>query len=395
MPWLLAATVRSLAGAPPTPPDYYREPVRVSDTLRFRAIVAGHEHTCALTIDGATYCWGSNRYEQLGPAAAVTGTCGDGPGTFSCSAEPVRVPGAPPFTALAASRWSTCGLDSSGAAHCWGYGLGGRDERGFPASSGVPVTVPAEHAFVALAAGASSDGTCGLTANGDVWCWTWPAEGARGASAGVFAGPDPVAAPVKFAAISFGGGHGCGIATAGGAYCWGNNVYGALGTGASWHEGGVRQSPAAVLVQGGVALRHVVAGSGYSCGLDAEGAAYCWGQGYPVDGEFPEFQRLSAGPLPHGSLPVPLDARGSRWVALGAAVTRACGLAEDGRAHCFSTVPLGRVDRRPAAVNADQRFVALAVGGGHVCALGTDALAYCWGDGYAGQVGRAPSGRRW
>src|SRR5688500_13741968 len=74
VPWLLGATVRSRAGAPPTPPDFYTEPVRVSDTLQFAAITAGADHTCALTMGGDTYCWGSSQYQQLG-SAVRTETC--------------------------------------------------------------------------------------------------------------------------------------------------------------------------------------------------------------------------------------------------------------------------------------------------------------------------------
>src|SRR5690606_7547914 len=56
--------------------------VRVSETLTFTSITAGGEHTCALDIDGNTYCWGSNQRRQLG-SAQVTETCGRG--TFTCS----------------------------------------------------------------------------------------------------------------------------------------------------------------------------------------------------------------------------------------------------------------------------------------------------------------------
>lgn len=92
--------------------DFYSEPVRVTDTLKFTTIAVGDEHTCALTVDGETYCWGSNRYDQLGNAAA-TETCGKGPGAYSCSSTPVRVPDVPRFESVVATRWGTCGLDES------------------------------------------------------------------------------------------------------------------------------------------------------------------------------------------------------------------------------------------------------------------------------------------
>src|SRR5688500_7067390 len=105
VPWLLGATVRSLAGAPPTPADFHAAPVKVSETLKFTAIAAGADHTCAIAGDGDTYCWGSNRYQQLG-SAVLTETCSNG--RLSCSSTPVRLEDAPRFTALAASIWGTC-----------------------------------------------------------------------------------------------------------------------------------------------------------------------------------------------------------------------------------------------------------------------------------------------
>src|SRR5690606_32591007 len=143
--WIVGATVRSLAGAPPTSRDYYEDPVGVSGTPELMAITAGSAHTCALTIDGDTHCWGSSQHRQLG-SAEVAERCANG--TFPCSAVPVRIEGAPQFTALAASMWGTCGLDRAGAAHCWGYGLAGRGEDSLPRGSAVPLPVPGGHSFV-------------------------------------------------------------------------------------------------------------------------------------------------------------------------------------------------------------------------------------------------------
>jgi alpha-tubulin suppressor-like RCC1 family protein len=46
------------------------EPVPVLGDITFRVVVAGggsgHGHTCGISTGGATYCWGWNRYGQLG-----------------------------------------------------------------------------------------------------------------------------------------------------------------------------------------------------------------------------------------------------------------------------------------------------------------------------------------
>jgi alpha-tubulin suppressor-like RCC1 family protein len=43
-------------------------PTPILPDLRFTSVAGGGQHTCAVATDGATYCWGSNGYGQLGRA---------------------------------------------------------------------------------------------------------------------------------------------------------------------------------------------------------------------------------------------------------------------------------------------------------------------------------------
>src|SRR5690606_17483321 len=165
---------------------------------------------------------------------------------------PVRVKRAPRLTTIAASMWGTCGLDRSGAAHCWGYGLGGRRDDGLPAGSAVPLTVPGGHTFASLHSSSAGTRTCGLTPQGEAWCWGPDIDGAStGGAAAAFAGPERVATAVRFDAISYGAGHGCGIDALRKVYCWGDNQFGQLGVGASALAGGMAASASAIEVRGG------------------------------------------------------------------------------------------------------------------------------------------------
>jgi alpha-tubulin suppressor-like RCC1 family protein len=388
-PWLLGATVRSLAGVPPPPPDFYVEPVRVSDTLKFTVITAGADHACALTIGGDTYCWGSSQYHQLG-SAVLTETCGNG--TFACSSTPVRLEDAPRFTAIAASMWGTCGLDASGGAHCWGFGLGGRQGDPQRASNGTPLGVPGGHVFAAITSSPTGNRTCGLARDGGAWCWG-SSDGGSGGSQ-VFAGPDPVSTVSRLVSIGLGAQHGCGIDELRDAFCWGSNQLGQLGVGASALDGGIRESSAPVPVRGQLKLDRIVAAAGYSCGVDIEDALHCWGLGFPVDDR--SAAQSPRGLPVHGALPVPVETPGVRWDALGANATRVCGLSSDGALYCSATAPNLRVSdrrRRAIRVESDQAFAAFALGGSHACAIGADGFAYCWGSSHVGQVGRSPRGR--
>lgn len=386
VPWLLGATIRSMAGIPPDRPDFYEQPVRVSESLKFTAIAAGADHTCALDVVGDAYCWGSSQYQQLG-SAVPSEICVGQP----CSATPVRVEQAPRFTALAATFWGTCGLDVSGAAHCWGYGLAGRHESGLPAGSGVPVRVPGEQTFVALSAAANR--TCGLTDAGEVWCWGLGVDDPAATSPPPFTGPARIAASAKLVSISVGGEHGCGIQESLDAVCWGNNQFGQLGAGPSALAGGMRESAAAVAAQIGQKFSRVAAAPGYSCGVASVRGILCWGLGFELGASGARARDRRT--LPHGWLPVPVEGTaGTAWAAIAAGTTQACALSADGEIGCFVTTPtVYRIDRRPVRVDSDEKFVALTVGGLHACALGADALAYCWGSSHMGQAGRSPTGR--
>jgi alpha-tubulin suppressor-like RCC1 family protein len=117
-------------------------PTPVTSAVAFKSISVGESHACALTTGGDAYCWGTNRYGELG--AATSETCGppNTGGTSPCSTLPVQVQNAPKFTTITTGWAFTCGLTNAGSAYCWGnaqYGaLGNGSTSG---SSLVPVRV--------------------------------------------------------------------------------------------------------------------------------------------------------------------------------------------------------------------------------------------------------------
>jgi alpha-tubulin suppressor-like RCC1 family protein len=249
-----------------------RRPVVVSGGLVFASIAAGVSHLCALTSDGAGYCWGSNRVGQLG-IGTTTGpqVCGpEGTGFRECSTSPVAVAGGLTFSTLTVGWEHSCGLTAAGAAYCWGNNEYGQLGDETTANKSAPVQVAGGLSFGALSAGGFH--TCGLTSEGAAYCWgANPYGGLGDGTTAASSTPVPVSGGFTWASIAAGYGHTCAVTPGGAAYCWGDNG-GGLG------NGGTANSSAPVAVLGGLTFATVSAGgAGHSCGVTTTGIVYCWG----------------------------------------------------------------------------------------------------------------------
>lgn len=202
-------------------------PAPVETDLRFSTLAAGGDFTCGLDRAGTAYCWGSNTMGELGGARA-SDPCPH-TGDEACGRNPVPVLGALRLRAITAGNSHACGLALDGVAYCWGDNRlgaekGTRSVRDIPRG---PVPVPGHHRFIALTAGFFH--TCGLESDGAAFCW---GEGWRGqlgnGSKGDRSIPVPVAGGLRFAMLAAGDAT-CGLSTNRRVYCWGYNVYGRRG----------------------------------------------------------------------------------------------------------------------------------------------------------------------
>ncbi|MGH7470501.1 MAG: Ig-like domain-containing protein [Longimicrobiales bacterium] len=91
-------------------------PLPVASTERWRAVVAGSSHTCALNSFGAAFCWGDNDFGQVGNGVNPN------PNSPDVVQLPARVVGGRTFLEVSSGLSATCGLASDGAAFCWGNG---------------------------------------------------------------------------------------------------------------------------------------------------------------------------------------------------------------------------------------------------------------------------------
>ncbi|HEY2804608.1 MAG TPA: hypothetical protein VGI92_02000 [Gemmatimonadales bacterium] len=406
-------------------------PVLVPGGLSFSSLTLARSDACGLTVSGAAYCWGTNDDNELGNGRTYTGSstpvavnggitfsalgagakhvCGlDTAGAAWCwgilgdtTGRPVRVTGAPVFTSLASGGWHSCGLTAAGAAWCWGSNFVGQLGDGSTTDRPQPVAVSGGHQFTIISGGMNQ--TCALDAGGAAWCW------------GSGSGPTPAAVPggLAFASIDAGNRGTCGLTSAGKAFCWGDNSSGELG------DGTTTSSATPVPVSGSITFAAIQAGALSGCGLANDGAAWCWGDngdgelgdGHPLSSYIPTsvsggmaFNQFAAGTWhscaltaagaawcwgigPYlgsgssgisGAVPVAV-AGGQTFSQLTIDQTRSCGLTPAGSVWCWGFTSGQSAAAQPIHEANGFSFAAIATASEHTCGLEADGSAWCWG----------------
>lgn len=190
----------------------------------------------------------------------------------------------------------------------------------------------------------------------------------------------PAALGITFRAVRAGRDFSCGLDAQGTAYCWGD----------------VPGTP--VPVSGGVTFASLAVRAGHGCGLAADGTAYCWG-----DNTYGQVGHAAGTAF---AVPVAVDS-GLAYRVIAVGLYHTCALTTDGALYCWGADDQGQVGLDsvpvpcdvgdgptpfpcapgPLAVRPDLRFVSLSAGDYHTCGITTDSTAYCWGQGQSGELG--------
>jgi hypothetical protein len=187
-------------------------------------VAAGADHVCALKPDGGVWCWGTNVNGELGTGAFSTG----GPA-------PVQVSALPSATQIAAGTDDTCAVTRDGAIWCWGQNGFGKLGDGTMNNSPTPLQVTPLGTNVRQVTTGSGH-TCALKTDGTTWCWGWNSNGQLGSATATDSSLLPVqvtALGSGVAQISAGWLHTCALGTDGSVSCWGANNHGQLGNGSA------------------------------------------------------------------------------------------------------------------------------------------------------------------
>jgi len=355
-------------------------PLQVPLAQAATSVSAGWAHSCAVLADGSSACWGGNQFGQLGNGGQALASCADG--TAVCSNGPVAVSGATQWTRVAGGFLYTCGIDSAGAAHCWGAGRRGQLGDGNQATSTVPTNVSGALVFGALAAATGGDLMCGIGTGGALHCWGtgYFGQPGNGSVAQLAIVPYRVSPNQSFTALAVGEVHACALDGAGAAFCWGANGVGQVG------DGTLADRTVPVAALGGRSYTQIVAGLAHTCALDGSGVAFCWGASGQIG-------RTSAGAVDQAT---PGAVAGTqRFVQIAAGGSHTCGIDNLGQTWCWGdnsrsqfgdgSVASSQVPVRIAGMPA---FAQITAGGGHTCGVTAAGAVWCWGADTYGQTGR-------
>jgi len=332
-------------------------------------VAAGNQHTCALDDTGRVWCWGDNRFGQLGN------------GTSADSLTPVLVRRVTDAVAIASGSDHSCAVLGTGRVACWGnndYGQLGDGTTGYAN----PDRVFVRRVGDAVAVAASASHTCALRESGRVFCWGDNTYGQLGDGTA-----DPRFTRVSVRRISdataiiAGFHHTCALRGSSRIACWGSNQYGQLGIGS-----GLPNSPYRLAVRRVRDATAIGSGAYHNCAVRSSGGMACWG--YGRDGQ------LGDGDRSNNSLPATVTGiTDARLVSAG--FRHSCAIREGGGLACWGSNSFGQLGNGTntpsatwVAVSEVSDASALSAGHYHTCAaLHATGRVVCWGQNWSGQLG--------
>ncbi len=326
---------------------------------------SGGRTSCEVRADASAWCWGDNRYGQVGD------------GTTLARRKPVKI-GIADWSSVTTSGATTCGIKLDRSLWCWGMNNRGQVGIGGTVSQRSPVLVAPGRTWSSVSTGWVN--TCALATDGSAWCWGDGAYGQLGVgNRSTRDRPQQVGARKDWTQLVVGGYQVCGLKTGGTALCWGQGSFGQLGNGST----SGRMRPGRVL--GTHTWQRLYAGWYTTCGLDSSGSAWCWGLN--------DKGQVGDGTRANRAAPVAVGA-GLPWTSLAVGDRSVCGLSLAGGALCwggnrYGQLGLGSTEGalRPRAVVTTDTWGSIEAGWFHVCARTLTGRRSCWGNNERGQLG--------
>jgi len=326
------------------------------------AVVTGTDFSCALMGDGSVKCWGDNSSGQLG-AGLDASTVYDSNSPLPVVGIDGSAPGAT-ATALTAGSYTACAVLVDGAVWCWGSNTSGQLGDGSTTDSNVPVPVNdiigsgnTNSGFsissifgstIAVSVDAYADTTCAVMSDGALYCWGSNSYGQLGdgttndsSSPVQVTGIDGSTVALSATIVSVGAGFVCAVVADGAVKCWGKNSAYELGD-----ESEIDSTTPILLplLDGSTPDKTVVSLAGGfegMCALTAIGQPKCWGTTADLDGALGR-AKSSAPESIISATPAPFDVAGfagSVFEKIATGVVRgdrtSCVLLVEGSLKCW------------------------------------------------------------
>ncbi|MGB3887016.1 protein kinase domain-containing protein [Gordonia sp. (in: high G+C Gram-positive bacteria)] len=237
-------------------------PVKVPGLGKSTAIRTAAGTTCAVSVDKELFCWGSGEAGMIG-----TGN------TAEVVATPQKVTALKNVSYVAGDGSTMCAIaGDDNSAYCWGGNDDGQIGNGTTTQTSTPVKVQNLKNVTSISVGGSYDrekdlyhrSSCAV-ADGKVYCWGNAVDGPGNRTVPVevsgIEDPKQVSVDVQGACVVDGSA----------AQCWGNNTFGQLGNGNT--EDQMKPTP----VTGLTNVKAITTGQSSTCAMDESNEVYCWG----------------------------------------------------------------------------------------------------------------------
>lgn len=283
---------------------------------------------------------------------------------------------------VAAGSTHSCGLTPDGQAYCWGRNSSGQLGDGTTTDRPTPVPVATGLRFASIRAGIYH--TVALTPSGQAYAWGGNAEGQLGdGTTTARVAPVPVAGGLVFTSIDAGAQHSVALTPSGEAYAWGWNYWFQLG------DSTVTDRVVPVPVKGGIIFTSLAAGGTHTVGISSTGRAYEWGRNnYGSLGVLIE------------RVPRPVDG-GLTFASVSTGIFHKVALTPAGEAYAWGRNTHGELGdgttstrRVPVAVRGGLRFARISAGSYFTIALTDSGVAYAWGQNASGSLGDSTTANR-
>lgn len=375
------------------------------DIFYFKQVEAGNNFTCGLSVIGVIFCWGTNEKGQLGNDDMSV--------TFS--AIPVVVP----FSHIGPNREAiqittgydfACALSANGRAMCWGsneYGQLGNESSDDSSARAINITfddIEDRYAhMIKIAAGYGH--VCGITSAGKGICWGKGDQGQLG-DGNSNSSPDPVFVKTEenysyhvstygyghFIEITAGSGFSCAIDSLGNTFCWGTGAKGQLGN-ATYNS---YDAPILVYDYYFGDFVKIDSGRDHSCGFNAEGKGYCWGEG--SRGQLGHYVQTSS------SYPIYMhmndigESPNLHFSTLSEGLDyHVCARSSNGKSYCWGDnsdnqlglnegVPSNKSSPQEVSIISNLKFI--TTGNQNTCGITSSGVVNCWGLLDTGEAGR-------